>query len=359
MKNKILALLFLVVLNPPSASADLVGILDLPMDLSSDSETESPINKFAIPVFREPSKTSPVVASISNAGPLTTSGQDIYMTRFHYEQQALAVIERKGAWYKVGFESAETQSEFPENFAVVGWVNLEEAKFKTISEFLQQSMVSLNIWDHMLYKVPGSSEKFKVVFPQIKIQGTIRLKPEKLNSTSVPCEILFYADSNKQKLIGICPQNFSFIHGAQCENPDDLANVFCLKVYVLNEANGLYQIAFKKDLVQFRKNQMDVKLLKTYPEFHFHTGWVDKTHFENLSASSPTEVATAQGEMTNGASLRPIKDADVVEHKTVQGQDWVRVKIKQNCSDEKIYGEGWLPVRLNKKINFNFSSGGC
>jgi len=358
MKNQILTILMLVLINPPAAFADLDGLLFYPKVLSHDVEADPANDKIQIPVLQQPLKTSPVIASITRAGIKNSAGQVLHVPEFEYEEKALPVIEHKGNWYKIGLQSSETMGEFPENFAAVGWVNLENAKFQTIPEFLNQSMVSLNDWDEMLYKSPETKEKFKVVFPRIKTLGTVRLKPENLAKTTVPCEIPFYANSNKQKLIGICPQNFSFIHGAECEGPKDHTNIFCLKMYVLGEANGLYNIAFKKDLVQFRKNQLNMALLQQDPDFKFHMGWVEKAQFEILKPLTAEEAKAAQSAMS-GQESQEHKDVQVQEHKTVQGQDWVRVKIIDHCSDGKSYGEGWLPVRVNKKINFNFISRGC
>jgi len=358
MKKQILNILWLILLNPLAAQADLEGLLFVPKVFAHDIETDPENDRIQIPVLQQPSKTSPPIASITRAGIKNLAGQPLYVPEFRYEEKALPVIEHKGGWYKVGLQSSQTMGEFPEKFALIGWVNLENAEFQTISEFLEQSMISLNDWDEMLYKSPETKEKFKVIFPRIKILGTARLKPENLVKTSVPCEIPFYADSNKQKLIGICPQNFSFIHGAECEGPKDSTNIFCLKVYVLGEANGLYNIAFKNDLILFRKNQLNMNLLKKDPDFGFYTGWVEKTQFDSLKPLKAEESKAAQAAIT-GQNLNEHKDVQVQERKTVQGQDWLRVKIIDHCGEEKSYGEGWLPVRLNKKINFNFISRGC
>ncbi len=361
MKTKIpLVLIAVLILFRPTCSwADLEGLLFIPKLLSHDIEVTPAEQKMSLNMQKEPVKNSPVLATISRAEIKAPGGQIYVVPEFRSEETALPVLEHQGNWYKIGLLTAsEPGMGFPEKFALQGWVYIENGEYQSIPDFLQNTMAELVEWDQTLYKSPDRPETFRVSFPSVRFLGTVRLKPENLKKTNVPCEIPFYADANKQKLIGICPQNFSFLHGAECEGPKDSSHIFCLQVYVLEDKNGLYKIAFKNDLVQFRKNQLDMKLLKQDPDFKFNTGWVDKGNFDNLKPLTESDRKTALRSII-GTDVIDHKGVEVLEHRKVQGQDWLRIKLMDHCADEKSYGEGWTPLRRNKKINFSYISRGC
>lgn len=316
-------------------------------------------------IYQEANMKSPTVATVSKPAEdqptqiKDTSGNVLHAPELRYEDLGFPILESKSGWHKVGL-SREIQEGFPTSMTVVGWIPSSAGEYQTLGTLFKNSMTEIAIWDRTLFKGPGSKEKIKVSFPSLKILGTARLKSNAFKKTG-PCEIPFFTDDKGTKLIGICPQNFSFLHGSECANPQNAGTpeaIFCLQVYVLEETARYYKVAFKSDLVRFRKDRLQPGTPFEDSEYAFRYGWVEKSHFDKITPMTAVEHESAQNSVI-GRELKSIRGVEVLEVKTVGPDEWLRVKVIEHCSEEKSYGEGWLPVHTGDKVTFSVIARGC